>query len=69
MKYTCPVMNPETGERRVVVVELDDWELDDVQHNFRTASLITRGYVMRRASRLVPGFDPVVNSIKQVQVH
>jgi hypothetical protein len=68
-KYTCALVNPETGERRVVVVELDDWELDDIKHNARTATLIAKSYVMKHASRLVPGADPDLASIKQIQIH
>jgi hypothetical protein len=66
MKYTCALVNPQTGERRVVVVELDDFELDDIKHNARTADLIARSYVMKHASRLVPGADPDLASIQQL---
>ena len=70
MKYTCTFLHPKTGERRTVIVELDDKELDDVQHNSRTADLIARGYVLRRASHYVPkGFDPDLKSIQRVQIH
>ena len=65
-KYTCQVVHPETGERRTVVVELDNDELADIRRNYRTATLVARAYVMRRATRLVPGADPVLESIQQI---
>ncbi len=69
MRYVCDCVN-KTGERREVVVELDDDEVADARRNFRTADLVARSYVMRRAGRRVPaGFDPDLASIKQVQVH
>jgi hypothetical protein len=67
-KYTCEVVNPETGEKRTIVVELNGDELADIQHNHRTATLIARSYVMRHATRLVPGAEPVLESIQPIQL-
>jgi hypothetical protein len=67
-KFICDCVN-KTGERCTVIVELDDFELDDIKHNARTATLIARTYVMKHASRLVPGADPDLASIKQIQLH
>jgi hypothetical protein len=68
-RYVCEFVN-KSGERRDVVVTLNDAEVTNVLLNFRTADLVARSYVMRRASRCVPaGFDPDLASIKQVQVH
>jgi hypothetical protein len=68
-RYVCEFVN-KSGERRDVVVTLNDAEVTNVLLNFRTADLVARSYVMRRACRRVPaGFDPDLASIKQVQVH
>ena len=67
-KYTCALVNPETHERRVVVVELADHEIEDIERNSRTATLIARTYVMKHASRLVPGADPDLASIQPIQL-
>jgi hypothetical protein len=68
-KYTCELVNPETGERRVVVVQLDGDELADIRRNYRTGDLIARSYAMRHASRSAPGFDPVIETIQPIQIH
>jgi hypothetical protein len=66
MKYTCQVVNPETGERRVVVVQLDDEEIADARRNYRTENLVIRGYAMKHARRSAPGFDPVPETVTQL---
>jgi hypothetical protein len=68
VRYVCDCVS-KTGERTSIVVELGDGELADALRNLGLDGPVARSYVMQRASRLVPGFDPVVNSIKQVQVH
>jgi hypothetical protein len=69
VRYVCDCVS-KTGERRTVVVQLDDGELADAQQNLGVDGPVARSYVMRRASRCVPaGFDPDLSSIKQVQVH
>ena len=68
VRYVCDCVS-KTGERRTIVVELEPDEIADARRNLGLNGPVARSYVMRRASRSVPGFDPVVNSIKQVQVH
>jgi hypothetical protein len=69
VKYVCDCVS-KTGELRTIVVELDNDEIADARRNLGIDGPVARSYVMRRASRSVPiGFDPVVNSVKQVQVH
>jgi hypothetical protein len=41
VKYVCDCIK-KTGERRTVIVTLDDHEVDDAQQNYRTAVLVTR---------------------------
>jgi hypothetical protein len=69
VKYVCDCVS-KTGERCTVIVTLDDYEIDDAQQNYRTAELVARGYVMRKASYRVPaGFSPDLKSIQQIQLH
>jgi hypothetical protein len=70
MKYRCKFVNAATGERREVVVELDDDEIADARKNLGIDGPVARSYVMRRGSRYVPaGFDPDLASITRVQQH
>jgi hypothetical protein len=64
-KFSVDCIN-KAGEHTTVVVELDNDELADIRRNSRTATLIARSYAMRHATRLVPGFDPVIESLQQI---
>ena len=70
MKYTCTFLHPKTGERRTVIVELDNDEIADARRNLGLDGPVAKSYTMRKASCLVPaGLDPDLSSFKQVQVH
>jgi hypothetical protein len=69
MKYVCDCVN-KAGERRTVVVQLDDDEIADVRRNLGIDGPVAKTYTMQKASRLVPaGFDPDPASIARVQLH
>lgn len=74
-EYDCPFVNPRTGERRVVVVELTPAEREDAIWHFKLRGPngpggpkgpIVKGYAWRRAAQSVPSdFVPIVEGIKQ----
>jgi hypothetical protein len=66
--YAVPMKQPQTGEHRIIVVELTPDERDDVLRNYRTADLVENGYAGHRAEKQMPGFW-VSGEIERVVLH
>ena len=76
--YAVPIVNQKTGERRMVIVQLTEFErLDLLQyeafnpgHTGGPNGPIANSYAMRHADKKAPaGFVPVCDGIERVVLH
>jgi hypothetical protein len=77
IRYSCPFVNRNTGERRVITVELARPEVLDclwqaVNHGYPAEvgwPPLERAYALRRAANgLAPEFEPVITDAHRVSV-
>lgn len=70
MKYEITMMHPETGEQRLLTVELNEEERASVRTIAERRDLYAQCYALTHAYRQAPkGFQHIKGAIRQIAMH